>query len=432
MNTLLPGAAIQRLKDPAINRLVVGLSGGVDSISLLHAVAKLDPGPPVTAIHIDHGLQDDSTKFASVSRRHCQELGVRLRVIPVDVDPAGSLETRAREARYAAIEACLTPGDLLLLAHHADDQVETLLFRLFRGSRVPGLEGMPAERTIGRARLFRPLLSVPRAEILQWAREQDLTWVEDPTNQDLTPDRNYIRHRVLPVIRERWPGAEASLLRSLAGDQRAREALHDRHKQWLESLQSETGAIEIGALSALAPADICELLTAWMLDAGAPLPTGKMLTAVAEAIAESRPVNAADACIELRQHGGELHLLRPLPSEESLSLPLETGDLQVPGGLIANNLSEGKGLKQGRYTLRTRQGGESIRVRHLRSLKNICQETGIPGWLRQRLPLVYCDEELVAICALPGWGIPMLVADGWEASGSDPGFEISLHLDDRW
>ena len=197
--------------------LCVALSGGVDSTALLGALAaRRSTFARVRALHVDHGLRPAAKEWA----RHCRSLARRvhvpLKVLTTRVERGRgeSLEAAAREARYRLLASALEPGEVLLTAHHSDDQLETVLLQLFRGSGLPGLAGMPAQAPFAKGWLVRPLLSRSRAELENWAREKQLTWVDDDSNADDQLDRNYLRLHVLPRIRERWPGSATAVARS--------------------------------------------------------------------------------------------------------------------------------------------------------------------------------------------------------------------------
>ena len=432
MSSLLPDAAILRLKDPAVRRLVVGLSGGVDSISLLHAVSQIDQDKPVVGLHINHGLNEAAADYEQRAAEFCEECGAKSIAIGVEVRPDGSLETAAREARYAAFEDYLQPFDLLLLAHHQDDQVETILFRLLRGSRKPGLDGMPMERQVGSALLFRPLLGKTRAQITQYATANQLRWVEDPGNSDLEHDRNYLRHELVPVIDSRWPGFRQRLVEALARDSRMRTRLDESYSRFLDDVESELGALPLAGLSALRGLELVDCLSFWIQSHAAPLPATSFLMEIANNIESGSRVDACTVEIEIRQAGEYLYLLRPLPAAPSGVFELKEGNTDLPGGSLSNNRVKGVGLRPGAYTFSFRQGGEHLQLQHKRSLKNLFQEGGLPRWLRGRLPLVYEGAELVAIAGVPVWGFQMQIAEGYQVSCDETGLEIALEVNDRW
>lgn len=190
-------------------RLCVGLSGGRDSVVLLHLVRHLGFAP-LAALHVDHGISPRAGDWADFCLGLCSRLGVPITVERVKTATAGrGLEAAAREARYAAFRR--VAADCLLLAHHRGDQAETVLFNLLRGSGVAGAAGMPAERPLGGLRLLRPLLGATRAEIEEYARANGLPWVDDESNANLGFARNFLRHRVMPVLAERFPASEANL-----------------------------------------------------------------------------------------------------------------------------------------------------------------------------------------------------------------------------
>lgn len=198
---------------------MVGLSGGVDSVVLLHRVRAIVPG--VAAIHVHHGLSPAADRWEVHCRELCAEWRIPLAVERVEVErgSADGLEAAARRARHAVFARL--DADWLLLAHHQGDRAETLLFNLLRGAGVRGAGAM-AERS---GRLLRPLLAVSRPAIADYAREHGLTWVEDPSNADTRFSRNFLRHRILPELHERFPAAEERLAKAAARFAEASELL---------------------------------------------------------------------------------------------------------------------------------------------------------------------------------------------------------------
>ena len=420
---------MRHLKAQKVKRLVVGLSGGVDSVVLLDIVSQIKE-VPVLAVHVNHRLHprsDDHEKF-------CMALGVKyqfkVHCQSVAVSAQGSLEARAREVRYNVFEQYLIEGDLLLLAHHADDQVETVLFKLFRGGRVLGLEGMPVIRAIGKAALFRPMLGITRTDIEKYARERQLSWCEDPTNAEVSADRNYIRHNIMPVIDSRFPSAKKALLSGLRRDLIARGQLNERLNGQLEEVRHSLDGLKLDLLRLIRQDELVLLLTQWLDDLSQPQPRGRMLLELAGNILNQNRIDIATSELEFRDLDNVVYVLRPLPPMEFVGCSL--GDFEFPGGCVTNNFIKGSGLRvSSGYSVVFRSGKEKIRMGKNRNIKNIFQESRVPYWIRDRVPLIYSGNELVAIAAVPDWKISMKIADGWLAEREEEGFNVSLSLADR-
>ncbi len=392
----------------------IALSGGLDSTVLLHQLATLartQSLPPLHAIHVHHGLQAAADAWPQHCQRLCDALGVPLTVVQVQVAPGASLEAAARDARYAAFEQALGPGEVLLTGQHRDDQAETLLFRLLRGTGVRGLTGMAAQRPLGQGVLLRPLLNTGRDALETYAKANALEWVEDPSNADIRFSRNYLRNEVLPVIARRWPRfaqtfartarhlAEAQALLVEVAEQDLCPALVDSSFPWL-GLPS----LELSPLLSLSDGRQRNALQHW-LSSLAKLPDTQHWAGwynLRDAAPSATPVWAL-AGGQLVRSGSRLWWLpddwSTLPEgvidwarpDESLSLP---GNGQV-------NLC---GLTpQGRVQIRYRQGGEVLKVegRGHRDLKRLLNESALPAFVRGRLPLLFVDGQLQAVANLP-------------------------------
>jgi tRNA(Ile)-lysidine synthase len=331
-----------------------------------------------------------------------------------------SLEARARQARYAALGGLLGPGELVLTAQHQDDQAETLLLALLRGSGPDGLAAMPAVSDLGSGRLVRPLLDVPRAALEAYARERGLTWVEDPSNDSLAFDRNFLRRRVLPLLQERWPAASATLARSAAHCAEAANLIEGRAGEALAGLSgARPGTLSISALSGLEPPLSRVVLRLWLRRLGLPPPPtvhlGRILTEVLPARSDGNPLVAWPGC-EIRRYRGDLFALMPLPPRprdcaliwkgQTLRLPSPLGALTRAG---MDGPSGALGADAVADPLQVRFGVEGQWCRsgprgHRRPLKKIFQDAGVPPWLRPYVPLVFKGEQLLAVaglCACP-------------------------------
>jgi tRNA(Ile)-lysidine synthase len=393
----------------------IAFSGGLDSTVLLHLLASLSNTqtlPPLSAIHVHHGLQAAADAWPEHCRRVCEALGVPLQVVEVQVRPGASLERAAREARYGAFAAALQDNEVLLTAQHRDDQAETLLFRLLRGAGVRGLSAMPRQRPLGQGCLLRPLLDVSRAELEAYGKQQGLSWIEDPSNNDHRYSRNYLRQRVFPVLTEHWPQAASSLARGAAHLTEAQGLLDDLARIDLADARTP-GAFDWLGLPSLALAPLQALSVARQRNAMshwlAPLtllPDSDHWAgwdSLRDAGDDARPIWRL-AGGELHRAGGRVWWL-PDPWLQPVSGCVEWPRTTDPLGLPGNGrvILTGK-IPDGRLCVRYRQGGEVMAVpgRGHRDLKRLLNESGLPAFVRGRLPLLYRDGQLLAVANLPG------------------------------
>lgn len=391
----------------------VAFSGGLDSTVLLHALVKLAERhqlPPISAIHIHHGLQPAADAWPEHCRQFCAEWGVPLQVIHVQIRPGASLERAAREARYAAFASSLKHGELLLAAQHRDDQAETLLFRLLRGAGVRGLAAMPVSRALGSGWLLRPLLAVARSELERWAQAHQLQWVDDPSNQSLEHSRNYLRHQVMPVLERRWPQASGNMARAAAHLGEAQSLLDELAEMDLQDAQASDEwpwlplpSLDLSALRVLSPARQRNALRRW-LSPLTPLPDTDHWAgwqALRDAAIDSTPCwRLADG--ELHRAGKHLWWLSGSWLETAAG-ELDWPDTSVALSLLANGSVSLEGAEQGAFKVCYRKGGEVMNLpgRGRRDLKRLLSEAAVPAFLRSRLPLLYLEGELVAVANLP-------------------------------
>ncbi|MDX1636122.1 MAG: tRNA lysidine(34) synthetase TilS [Marinobacter sp.] len=407
-----PAELVQALSGlPDSPRLWVAYSGGLDSTLLLNALCHSLPDSQrgrLRAVHVNHQLQANASACEAACRSQCEALAVPLTVAAVEVAPGpgdGGLEAEARRARYRVFEDLLGEGDLLLMAHHQNDQTETLLFRFLRGTGVAGLAGMPAQRRLGRGTLMRPLLGFDRAQIRAWAEAAGLTWVDDPSNQDRRFDRNFLRHEIIPRARQRWPGLEARLGHTAA---RCREqvALADS----LARIQARdcvdgAGHIRLDALAALPPVEQKNLVRWWIASQGHEPPAPAQLDTGLPELLAAAPDRAPELRTEaycLRRYRQTLHLVPVADAVELLGgQPLTAAEpLPWQGGRLALEPAGPQRVDPPRLTVTRRMGGERFRERPggpTRSLKKWLQEQEVPPWQRASLPLVWEAGELVAI-----------------------------------
>lgn len=389
---------------PPARCYVLAWSGGRDSTVLLHALRAA--GLPLRAVHVHHGLQAAADHFEV----HCRDLahawGVPLDVCRVQPDPHGQgLEAAARDARYAALWGCLKAEECLVTAHHAQDQVETLLARCFRGTGIEGLRGMQTLSLRERGFLWRPLLQVSPAELVDYARSAGLGWVEDPQNEDPRFERVWLRQTLLPLLKVRYPAVEAALLRLAGHAADASERLASEVTVVLDAVRHPDrrwgAALSIEALRDQAPAQRRALLRAWWRETGeAPLSAAALARIddeVMGAAADRQPSLAVAGWVWQRYRDAlYCHQPRPppvLPEWRSGSR------CEIPGlGRWSADAPPAAPLR-----MRYPTGGERIRLAgedHHRRVKALFQSAGIPPWQRARTPLLWDGERLVAVAGL--------------------------------
>ena len=360
-------------------KIAVGLSGGVDSVVLLHALSR---EVPVRAVHVHHGLSPNADAWARFCRRYCRCLGVPVTVKRVRVAKNGQgIEAAAREARYAVFRRL--GADTIALAHQLDDQAETVLMNLLRGAGLRGASGMPAERAFHGKLLLRPLLDVPREAIVDYARRYRLEWVEDESNRLEGLTRNFLRRRIAPLLAERYPRWREALARAARHFSRA----------------------EI---------DAQQLVRAFLAERGLRAPSeAKLAEMVKQLSSGARGAQIDHAGIRLRLYRGRLldAASGPAPRFQALAWRGERRvALPALGGELVFRRARGRGidaslLKDEPLLIRLRSGGERLQPdarRPRRTLKNLFQEAGIPPWQRERLPLLFRGAHLVCV---PGIGV---------------------------
>lgn len=414
-------------------RLCLALSGGLDSIALLQLLVqwrsrqRASHRVELRAIHIDHQLRPASKSWAKHCRAVAREAGIACTVVKVTVPKrrGESLEAAARDVRYAALAARLRPNEWLVTAHHLDDQLETLLLQLMRGAGVAGLAGMAGATSVPLP-LWRPLLEVSRAELSEWLQARGAAWVEDDSNLDERFDRNYLRHRIVPLLQARWPSASKTAARSAAHLGEARDLL-----QALAEIDAgqviEDGAVQIAALQTLDVARQRNLLRHWIGLQGLTTPDAVHL----ERIRVELPAARADAQPIVRWEGGEVRRFRQrlhaLVPRKAQNFDLQSNATQGAKPIEQRwrwrrqpVLELGAGLGRLRWVqdengeiaaarlpavlrVTARVGGERIRLRKTgpnHAVKELLRERAVVPWERECVPLVFAGETLALVADL--------------------------------
>ncbi|MEO7935075.1 MAG: tRNA lysidine(34) synthetase TilS [Dokdonella sp.] len=385
--------------------IAIAFSGGLDSSALLHLLAS---SPEVRerglrAIHVDHGLNLRSGAWAMHCAQITQQLDVPLQIMRTAVETARGLgpEAAARSARYSAFERALGENEILALAHHRDDQTETVMLKLLRGSGPQGLAAMRRLRRLGKAWAWRPLLDVPRDDLRQYAQRHQLEWIDDPSNEDIRIERNFLRQDVLPGLRGRWPTADASICQSANWIRAAVDFIDTESSRALASLQGlDPATLHYQGWLDLPDALRDPVLRLWLRNLDLAQPNQHQVGELERQLKTARE----DKLPCVRFPGTELHRYRELlyampPLEmpkpgweiiwdgQPLALPASLGTL-----LLENPTGLARPLAKADHLLvRFRQGGERLRLvagNHHRELRDLFQEAGIPPWQRGRIPMI--------------------------------------------
>jgi len=384
---------------------------------LLHLASELSKSPSyhVRAMHIHHGLQQISDTWGAHCKKVCDQLNIPLEIhdLNLQIDKGDSVEEAARSARYGALKQSLQKNEVLLTAHHQNDQAETLLLQLFRGAGVQGLAGMPLISDFGSGQHARPLLNASRKDLEIYAREYQLNHIEDPSNQDSTFDRNFLRNEILPKIRERWPSIDKTISRSARLQAETKQLLEEFADRDLLFLQDERGSVDkliITKLQLYSVARQTLLIRHWIVVNGFTAPSEKKLkhifSDVIDASEDAQPLVAWRG-VEIRRYQGDLYIMSPLQSHDAAQVLVWSDPqhpLSIPSlGLRINAMLSSQYDEKKPITVRFRQGGEKIQ--HDKrgvtiSLKNLLSEANIPPWQRSRVPLVYSGETLIKVVGI--------------------------------
>ena len=413
-------AKLEFLSDPSA-RFVLALSGGMDSRVLLHLMGRYlarHPQACCKAVHVHHGLSANADHWAAQCADWAAQegIGFTLEKVTLALGNRVSVEQQARDARYAALQAHIQSGDILLTAQHADDQLETVLLALKRGSGPAGLSAMPQCTAFSLGWHMRPLLDQPRSAIEQYANEHKLQWVEDESNSDERYDRNFLRHQIAPLLNTRWPGIRKAVTRSAALCAEQEALLQELLAEQLAQAMSADQSLDIACLHPGKPGSERRgkaLLRHWLAAIGVKMPSQAQLEQVWHSVVLAQPDANPRVCwgeVEIRRFRQRLHVIQPYEdvTDQVVALTLNTA-CSLPSSLGTLCLSESESGQ-----LRLPGPDEPISVRFepaglevqpvgrigKRKLKKLFQEYAVPSWQRRRMPLVFYGEELAAVAGL--------------------------------
>ena len=419
-------------------KLVVAFSGGLDSTVLLHLLAECRKtlSFQLSAQHVHHGLSPNADSWADFCTEFCAKLNVPLTISKVKVEQNSGLglEAAAREARYKALAtsaADLICPDFILLAHHQDDQAETLLLQLARGAGVKGLAGMAAISD----KLLRPLLDVPRSDLEVYAKQYQLTWIDDESNADTRFDRNFMRHEILLKLEKQYPAIKQTISRSAQHMADANNLLDELAH--MDAVQAgfdanNTATIGLSTLDNLSENRVNNCLRWWLAQNGLQMPSQQQLQQITQQLMHAK-IDAAIALkvsdiLRLKRYQNRAYLVQELPPNAPINWLWQGEDIiHLPNKthlIFSKKMGEGISLRKienAQLRIKFRKGSERFKpdlTRPHRRLKVMLQNVGMPPWQREQLPLIFIDETLVII---PNVGVDA----GLQASNDEMGLMVN-------
>lgn len=403
-----------------VSAYIVGFSGGADSTALVHALSKIREqlDAPISAVHVNHGIHTEADRWQNQCEVFCQQRGIDLVCLSVELnnESGKGLEAEARHLRYEAITNLLKPGDCLLTAHHADDQAETVLLNLMRGSGVDGLSAMPECRPLGPGVLQRPLLNFRNSALKRYLSEENVEWTDDPSNYYLDHDRNFVRHQVIPLLEQRWPEVGQRLLLSCNAMSDARRLLEKLADEYLEPNLSHPFVLAVTP-ECIANRELFKLvIRRWVKQSdltGIPVYQLDSFCDQVQHVDSDHKVSLSWDGSLLRWYKNQLWLsdnrdILPCPvvkwpkGQSSVDLGQDAGCLSLVKSGRAKNQAETavSAVPKGVFEVGARVNLNASAIEqggHHKSLKNIFQSAGIPPWLRDAIPLCSQDDEVLAL-----------------------------------
>ena len=405
------------------SRIAVAFSGGLDSSVLLHSLVSIPEfKEKVFAIHVNHGLSPNSKSWIKHCDKFCSGLGVNFIPLTIELENSKTNENILRKARYEALFSCLKQGDVLCTAHHQDDHIETILFRILRGTGIKGLAGIEKYSQMEGIDLIRPLISYSKKDLLDYADKFEVNWIEDESNEDLSISRNFIRKKVIPNLKnDNWPEYKNSISYLSSKAKEANEILDEIAYLDLKLCASESlDRLSILKIKELSHARAMNVLFTWLginthLGVSNKL-TDQVYKSIILASESSNPVvtfgkKGQKGSFQIRRFNNFLHHL-PLTETETLSNKKvwkwnSDDPLELPTGTLSMQVALGKGistqLTEPGISIKGRIGGERCKPEgrsKSQKLKKLFQEYGVPPWVRDRIPLVYVGDQLAAVSDL--------------------------------
>ncbi|NQY43648.1 MAG: tRNA lysidine(34) synthetase TilS [Legionellales bacterium] len=397
-------------------KIWVAFSGGIDSHVLLHSFVRFlndtSINVEINAIHVNHGLNKDSNIWQEHVSKVCDDLHIKLVIENVNISSScGSIEENARKARYRAFNKSVQEDEILFIAHHQDDQAETLLFRLLRGSGVQGLSAIPKSRSLEPGTIIRPLLNINKEQIIDYAVSNNLKWIDDYSNNNLNFDRNYLRHKIFPLLKERWPNYTKNFQRAIDNNVESRVLLDDLALIDIDICRSAKNILRVSQLNKLSITRQKNVIRHFIITLGFRVPSSKLLNLIISDVINAKYDATPELVISnysVRRFKDFLYIIKKIDKIDLSNTEIEIDLRQetvLPDniGVLMNSCVLGEGIsvdRKDKLLVKFRQGGEKIlsasSKRHL-SLKKMFSYWNIPPWERNQIPIIYHEDRIVSV-----------------------------------
>ena len=394
--------------------IYIGYSGGIDSHVLLHLCASMAHlKEKITAVYVHHGLQLEADAWAEHCKKTATDLGVDFKVIRVDAiaGQGESPEEVARNARYTALRTLIETDDLLLVAQHREDQLETVLLQLFRGSGLSGLSAMPAFMNFGKGVLLRPLLDTPKIAVEDYAKLHTLSWIEDPSNQSNNFNRNFLRNAIVPLLKQRWPACDKTVARSAGHCAEAQLLLSEQTKKlFLPIFNVLDETLSISKLIAYSLTQQRLVIREWFQMLNLKMPSQAFIERIQSDVISARPdsdplLSGKGYCI--RRYRDKLYCLKVAGAEKIVASiwPKMQTLFSFSAGQALYFMPSSAGIcydkwQKSTVVVKARSGGEKISLpgrKGHHDLKQLFQEASVAPWERAGIPLIYLDDKLAVV-----------------------------------
>ncbi len=401
---------LQPLLNSQQRRFSVALSGGVDSVVLLHLMKlaqKQHSELKLEAVYVNHGLSQYADQWQEFCQSLCDELDVTFKAVQVAVQQRSraSLEAQAREARYQALNETCSAGSVILLGQHLNDQLETFLLRLKRGSGLQGLASMQQQRILASGRIcFRPLLNVSREQIEKFANEFAISHITDNSNVDERFDRNFLRHQVMPILTMRFQGFEKSAARSIRLLQQQQSLLDEYTQSDLADCQNSQGGLSCVAIARFSKPRQANLVRAWLNQFTHQLPSENQLQQIIEQGLTAKADAQLKICLQsgdVRRHQQHWYFVKEQAIPEAMDITLQSAELTDGRKLIVKT---GQGIRKPLKgeQIRVEFNKPQARIKPLHkpgsnTLKHWFKDAKVAPWLRTQTPLIFYDDQLVQV-----------------------------------